>query len=310
MQIIVSRKELRLSNFDPFQQLDLETQHPRRRDLREKSTGRSRRAARRRAAADRKARAATKNAVNTRPAKGGKPKKSVAKRIWGGFVSVVALALAAAFAFATVGSPILFSESPASANASSTTTASKATIDGQHLTSAPGKEPAIDRGSVQGLTATELYAIESGGLDYVVNNSGPIRWPFNYAVPINSPFGYRVAPCPGCSTFHRGTDFDTGDKAPVFSVAAGTVTASEMAGSYGQYIAIDSTVNGKTFTAIYAHLTANSETVQVGDTVTEGEMIGLTGSTGESTGPHLDFEIDIDGTAVDSFVWLKANTAH
>lgn len=258
---------------------------------------------------DRKARAATKSAVTSRPPKAGKPKKSVAKRIWGGFVSVVALALAAAYAFSMVGSPLLFSGTAAAAS-TSTSASSKATINGQKLTSAPGKEPAIDRGAVQGLTATELYAIQSGGLNYVVNNSGPIRWPFNYAVPINSPFGYRVAPCPGCSTFHRGTDFDTGDKAPIFSVAAGVVTASQMGGSYGQYIAIDSDVNGKKFTAIYAHMTANSETVQVGDTVTEGEMIGLTGCTGECTGPHLDFEIDINGTAVDSFVWLKANTAH
>jgi murein DD-endopeptidase MepM/ murein hydrolase activator NlpD len=298
-----------LSNFDPFEQLDLGTSHPRRRDLREKSTGRSRRAARRRAAADRKARVAMKSSLATRPPRGSKPRKPIGKRIWSGIVSVVALALAAAFALATVGSPLLFSNTPASASVSATA-AKGATINGQKLTSAPGKEPQVDRASFQGLTATELYALEAGGLDYTVNNSGPIRWPFDYAVPINSPFGYRVAPCPGCSTFHRGTDFDTGDKAPVFAVAAGVVTASEMAGSYGQYVAIDHDVNGKKFTSIYAHLTANSETVQVGDVITEGELVGLTGSTGESTGPHLDFEIDIDGNAVDSFVWLKANTAH
>jgi murein DD-endopeptidase MepM/ murein hydrolase activator NlpD len=249
-----------------------------------------------------------KNSVNSRPPQGSKPKKSVGRRIWSGIVSVVALALAAAFAFSIVGSPLLFSGG--AATASVTHSASKATINGQKLTSAPGKEPAVDRGSVQGLTATELYALQVGGVDYTVNNSGVIRWPFNYAVPINSPFGYRVAPCPGCSTFHRGTDFDTGDKAPVFAVAAGVVTASELAGSYGQYVEISHDINGKQFSSIYAHLTAGSETVQVGDTITEGELIGLTGSTGESTGPHLDFEIDIDGTAVDSFVWLKANTAH
>ena len=222
---------------------------------------------------------------------------------------MVALALAAAFALATVGSPLLFSSTTATASVTHAAS-STATVDGQKLTAAPGKEPAVDRGSFQALTATELYALESGGLNYTVNNSGPIRWPFNYPVPINSPFGYRVAPCAGCSTFHRGTDFDTGDGAPVFAVAAGVVTASEFGGSYGQYVAIDHDVNGKKFTSIYAHLTANSSPVKVGDVITKGELVGLTGSTGESTGPHLDFEIDIDGTAVDSFVWLKANTAH
>lgn len=297
-----------MSNFDPFDQLALGTQHPRRRDLREKSTSRSRRAARRRAAEDRKARAANKAPVATRPPKGGKPRKSIGRRIWSGLVATLALALAAAFAISIVGSPLLFAGSPATA--SITHAASKATINGQKLTSAPGKEPTVERADFQGLTATELYALEAGGLNYTVNNSGIIRWPFDYAVPINSPFGYRVAPCPGCSTFHRGTDFDTGDKAPVFAVAAGVVTASEMAGSYGQYVAISHDVNGYKFTSIYAHLTANSETVQVGDIITEGELIGLTGSTGESTGPHLDFEIDINGVAVDSFVWLKAHTAH
>jgi murein DD-endopeptidase MepM/ murein hydrolase activator NlpD len=297
-----------LSNFDPFEQLDLSNPHPRRRDLREKSTVKSRRAARKRAAIDRRARAAIKTSVATRPPRGSKPRKSVGRRIWSGIVSVIALGLAVAFALATVGSPLLFSAS--SATASSTKATKTTTINGQALTAAPGKETEVNRGSFQALSSTELYAMQAGGLNYVVNNTGIIRWPFDYAVPINSPFGYRIAPCAGCSTFHRGTDFDTGDKAPVYSVAAGVVTFSEDAGSYGQYVEIDHDVNGYKFTSIYAHLTLNSETVHVGDVVTEGELLGLTGSTGESTGPHLDFEIDIDGTAVDSFIWLKKHTAH
>ena len=248
-----------------------------------------------------------KKSVATKSEQSPKPHKSVGKRIWGGFVSVIALALAAAFALATVGSPLLFSQT--SARASVAHAASKATINGQKITAAPGKDQQISRGSFQALSATELYALSVGGLDYTVNNSGVIRWPFDYAVPINSPFGSRVAPCKGCSTFHRGTDFDTGDMAPVYAVAAGVVSASTFQGSYGQYVAIDHDVNGNKFTSIYAHLTANSEKVQVGDVITKGELIGLTGSTGESTGPHLDFEIDIDGTAVDSFKWLKQYTA-
>jgi murein DD-endopeptidase MepM/ murein hydrolase activator NlpD len=250
-----------------------------------------------------------KNSLAQRPPAPSKPRKSVAKRIWSGIVAVVALSFASAFAVATVGSPLLFLQS--SAAASSVTHAStKATINTQRLTAAPGKEPLVERGAFQTLSATELYLLQTGAANYTVNNSGIIRWPFNVAVPINSPFGPRAAPCAGCSTFHNGTDFDTGDMAPVYAVAAGVVTESEDAGTFGQYVQIDHDVNGKKFTSISAHLTAGSETVQVGDVITEGELIGLTGSTGESTGPHLDFEIQINGTPVDSFKWLLANTAH
>jgi murein DD-endopeptidase MepM/ murein hydrolase activator NlpD len=243
---------------------------------------------------------------STRP-----PRARLGKRIVKGMVSLVALALAASFALATVGSPMLFSTT--SASATTTITARKAapaTIEGQRMDATSATGTTISRDSVQALSARELYDMQTGDIGYIVNNSGVIRWPFNTAVPVVSPFGPRVAPCKGCSTFHNGTDFGTGDKAPIYAVAAGTVSASQMQGTFGQYVAVDSVVNGQAFTAIYAHMTAGSETVQVGDTITEGEPLGLTGCTGECTGPHLDFEINIDGTPVDSFVWLKANTAH
>jgi murein DD-endopeptidase MepM/ murein hydrolase activator NlpD len=257
---------------------------------------------------DRKARAAMKNSVGRGPSKPQKPRKSVGKRIWGGIVSVIALALAAAFAISIVGSPLLFSS--ASATASIGHSKSSATINGQALSAAPGKETEIDRGSFQALSSDELYALQVGGLTYTVNNSGPIRWPFDFAVPLGDHFGPRAAPCPGCSTFHKGTDFETGDLAPIYAVAAGVVTVSEDSGALGQHVAISHDVNGYEFTSIYGHMSLNSETVQVGDVITEGELVGLTGTTGESTGPHLDFEIDINGVPVDSFVWLKAHTAH
>lgn len=286
----------------------------RRRDLRERSTPRSRRAARKRAAEDRRMRAAVKSSVKHPAGSARPPRARLGKRIAKGLVSLVALALAAAFAIATVGSPMLFSSTSASAtstgSALTSTKAPSATIDGQHIEASSAKSTTISRDSVSALSARELYDLEAGDIGYIVNNSGPIRWPFNTAVPVVSPFGPRVAPCKGCSTFHNGTDFGTGDKAPIYSVAAGTVSASEDAGTFGQYVAVDSVVGGHAFTAIYAHMTAGSETVQVGDTVTEGEPLGLTGCTGECTGPHLDFEININGTPVDSFVWLKANTAH
>jgi murein DD-endopeptidase MepM/ murein hydrolase activator NlpD len=300
-----------VSNLDPFGQFSSGGPPVRRRDLRERSTGRSRRAARRRASADRRQRGAAVSPVAARSGSTHPPRTTVRKRIAKALVSVMALALAAAFAIATAGSPLLFSSASASASATSSVSSEKptSTIDVQHISASADTTP-ISRDSVQALSARELYDLQTGDVGYTVNNSGPIRWPFNSAVPVVSPFGPRVAPCRGCSTFHNGTDFGTGDKAPIYAVAAGTVSASEMDGSFGQYISVDSVVAGHAFTAIYAHMTAGSETVQVGDTVTEGEPLGLTGCTGECTGAHLDFEININGVPVDSFVWLKANTAH
>jgi murein DD-endopeptidase MepM/ murein hydrolase activator NlpD len=298
-----------VSSIDPFDDLALGTSPVRRRDLRQKSTTRSRRAARRRAVADRKLRSAVRASVAHPAGRPRPPRKPIGKRIAKGFVSVVALALAAAFAVATAGSPLLFSTASATASVTHATK-SPSTINGQHIDATSTKDAPISRDSVAALSAQELYSMQVGGLNYTVNNSGVIRWPFNSAVPVGSPFGPRIAPCRGCSTFHNGTDFETGDRAPIYAVAAGVVTASEFSGALGQHIAISHVINGHAFTSIYGHMTAGSQLVKVGQVITEGEPLGLTGSTGESTGPHLDFEIDIAGTPVDSFVWLKANTAH
>ena len=242
--------------------------------------------------------------ASTRP-----PHKPIGKRIAKFLVSVVALSLAVAFAIATAGSPLLFSTASASASVTKSSKTSP-TINGQHISATAGKEATISRDSVAALSAQELYSMEVGGLNYTVNNSGIIRWPFNSAIPLGDHFGYRPAPCTGCSTFHKGTDFETGDGAPIYAVAAGVVTTSEMSGALGQHIAISHVVGGHAFTSVYAHMRAGSQVVQAGDVIKEGEVLGLTGTTGESTGPHLDFEIDVNGIPIDSFVWLKANTAH
>jgi murein DD-endopeptidase MepM/ murein hydrolase activator NlpD len=297
-----------LSTVDPFDQLALGPGDPRRRDLREKSTGRSRRAARKKAVARRKMRMALKASTGRRPQNSRPPRKPLGKRIAKVFISFIALGFAAALAVATIGSPLVVSS--ASATASLSHTKATSTVDGQHITAGAAKEAPIARGAFEALSADELYDLQTGDIGYTVNNSGPIRWPFNAAVALGDHFGERAAPCPGCSTFHNGTDFETGDAAPIYAVAAGTVTVSEYSGALGQHVAISHVVHGQAFTSIYGHMTPNSSTLQVGQVVPEGALVGLTGSTGESTGPHLFFEIDINGVPVDSFVWLKANTAH
>jgi murein DD-endopeptidase MepM/ murein hydrolase activator NlpD len=318
-----------LSSVDPFEELGVDGSREndgqpdggglRRRDLREKSTARTRKAARIQAAVRRvgppsgPASAAVPVQLThpspRRRAKGGRPKKPLGKRIAAKLYSVVALALAAAFAVATAGSPLLAAGISTDAKP---TASSTLTIDAQHLKDTGGAAAPIARESFAALSSAELQGVVAGNGDYgyTVNNSGPIRWPINAAVPLGDLFGPRAAPCPGCSTFHNGTDFETGDGAPVYAVAAGTVTVSELSGSLGQHVDISHVINGKAFTSIYGHMTAGSSTLKVGDVVAEGAVVGLTGSTGESTGPHLDFEININDVPVDSLVWLKANTAH
>jgi murein DD-endopeptidase MepM/ murein hydrolase activator NlpD len=240
------------------------------------------------------------------------PKKQPTRRVAGKLFSAVALLLAAGFLLVNTVGFWAVPESAATASSTTSGATGQATIAGQTLTAAEGKDAPIDRDTFAA-TSTEEYGqmqnlAENAG--YTVNNSGPIRWPFNSPVPLGDLFGPRVAPCPGCSTFHNGTDFETGNLAPVYATAAGTVTQAGIIGDLGEAVEIDHDVNGNKFTSVYGHMSMDSLTVSVGDKITEGELVGLTGSTGESTGPHLFFGIDINGTPIDSFTWLKEYTAH
>ncbi|HEU0205174.1 MAG TPA: M23 family metallopeptidase [Pseudolysinimonas sp.] len=146
--------------------------------------------------------------------------------------------------------------------------------------------------------------------------TGPIRWPFPYPVRISSGFGPRVAPCRGCSTYHEGVDMVPGDKAAIFSSSTGVVTvrddgtgaySSYGGGTYGNFVIITSTVNGHTVSFTYAHMTSGSCPLVLGQSVQVGDFIGLVGETGEATGPHLHFEVNLDGTKIDPIPWMVAN---
>ena len=147
----------------------------------------------------------------------------------------------------------------------------------------------------------------SRSFSYSTTGTGAIRWPFPTAVPISSGFGDRVAPCRYCSSDHRGVDFVPGNGAPLFAIADGVVTASEFGGGYGQYVYLEHDINGRSVLTVYAHMQRNSSPLRVGDVVQVGDFIGLVGNTGISTGPHLHFEVRIEGEYVDPFAWLKEN---
>ena len=110
---------------------------------------------------------------------------------------------------------------------------------------------------------------------------------------ITSPFGPRHHPVLNTQRMHNGVDFGTGMNAKVFAAADGTVKLAQYSRSFGNWIIIKHE-NG--YTSVYAHL--NSFNVNVGDRVTSGAIIAYSGNTGRSTGPHLHYEVRLNGTPV------------
>ena len=133
----------------------------------------------------------------------------------------------------------------------------------------------------------------------------PIQWPFLIGAPISSWFGYRD--CEGCPTFHKGIDITPGLGTPIQAIADGVVTEVGTGGwDYGTYVLITHQVDGQVISSRYAHMIEGSSPLAVGDVVTAGTLVGQVGSTGNSTGPHLHFEILLDGlTVTDPYAWMK-----
>ena len=103
---------------------------------------------------------------------------------------------------------------------------------------------------------------------------------------LNSGFGSRKDPITGEGAFHPGLDISTRRHEPVLATAAGTVVKSGWAGDYGNAVEID---HGTGYQTVYGHLDAIL--VKEGQKVRRGERVGLVGSTGRSTGPHLHYEV-------------------
>ncbi|GAA0316109.1 hypothetical protein GCM10008967_03350 [Bacillus carboniphilus] len=90
---------------------------------------------------------------------------------------------------------------------------------------------------------------------------------------------------------HFGVDFAAPGTHEIVAVADGTVTRSYRSASYGEVIFIVHSIDGQTWETVYAHLRTGSRRVQTGDRVRQGQVIGIMGSTGNSTGQHLHFEL-------------------
>lgn len=132
----------------------------------------------------------------------------------------------------------------------------------------------------------------------VTPSPGGFIWPVTTSKIITSPMGGRVSPGGIGSTNHRGVDIGgVGTTSAAMATKSGkviiakTVVYGSYGGSgYGNYVVLD---HGGGYTTLYAHL--SSVSVSVGDMVTQGDTVGITGSTGNSTGPHLHYEVMING---------------
>jgi murein DD-endopeptidase MepM/ murein hydrolase activator NlpD len=169
--------------------------------------------------------------------------------------------------------------------------------------------PAAERDDWTVTSYVETLRARYGNRDfsYATTDSGPVRWPFPFATSISSGFGDRVAPCRGCSSYHRGTDFTPGYGTPIQVIADGVVTSAQEGWSYGEHVFIDHIINGQRVTTLYAHMSPRSSPLVPGQQVSAGDFVGLVGDTGASTGPHLHLEVRVDGIPVDPFPWLKRN---
>ena len=163
----------------------------------------------------------------------------------------------------------------------------------------------------QNLWAQLLGGLVAGGGQIITPNTdwvpiGALAWPLPQTFSISSPFGYREDPFTGELEYHNGTDIVAPNGTQILAAAAGTVTIANgidsWGGSYGYHIKID---HGNGLETLYAHCSAIC--VTPGQQVQQGEVIGFVGSTGNSTGNHLHFEVWMSGERTDAMSFFSGN---
>jgi len=130
----------------------------------------------------------------------------------------------------------------------------------------------------------------SGGrqpFKWLVPKLSRLMFPLPFPVPITSAFGWRIHPISGLSSFHSGIDLGAETGTPILAADTGKVTIADWLGGYGLSVLLEHS-EGQ-FATRYAHL--SQVFVQPGQRVEKGTVIGLVGSTGNSTGPHLHYEL-------------------
>lgn len=170
-------------------------------------------------------------------------------------------------------------------------------LDRLDLPPVAGLAPIVDPFSPAALDAhARLLAGRLPGL--------PLATPLRVAYQKSSPFGVRVHPITGLTILHTGVDLVAPAGTPIFATGAGRVLRSGLAGGYGNMVEVQ---HADGLVTRYAHM--QSLAVVAGDPVTAGTVVGTLGSTGESTGPHLHYEVRRGDVPVDPMPFLETGHA-
>ena len=144
-------------------------------------------------------------------------------------------------------------------------------------------------------------ALNTGGTagGSLISGNGYLAHPCPGYSRISSYFGYREQPLPGASTNHKGMDFAAPTGTPIYAAQSGTVTTAHYSGNAGNMIVIN---HGGGLVTIYMH--CHAMYVSPGQRVEKGQNIAIVGNTGNSTGPHLHFQVEANGVPVNPLSYL------
>jgi murein DD-endopeptidase MepM/ murein hydrolase activator NlpD len=179
-----------------------------------------------------------------------------------------------------------------------------ALVSGRSLTMEELKSTLADLERLSGQRTDLLTVMESRLFDQkikamLVPTQAPVA-----NVSVGSGFGWRIDPISGHSALHTGLDFQASPGTPIQAAAGGVVVTQETHPAYGNMIEVD---HGKGLITRYAH--ASKVIVKKGDLIKRGQKIAEVGTTGRSTGPHLHFEVLVQGVLQDPQKFLKVGHA-
>jgi murein DD-endopeptidase MepM/ murein hydrolase activator NlpD len=178
-----------------------------------------------------------------------------------------------------------------------------ALVDARPLTMEELQATLAQLEQVSGHQVDLLTVLESRLIDQKISKMMLPTQPPIASLHLGSPFGWRIDPFTGRSALHTGMDFQAAPGTPILAAAGGVVVTQQVHPEYGNMVEID---HGNNLITRYAH--ASRTFVKQGDVVKRGQQIAAVGTTGRSTGPHLHFEVLVEGVPQDPQKFLAAGS--